>query len=278
MVCVVKQVVRDMLVERDRPVEIDALSLEFAQPDGLCFDTEADAVNYFGKIAEDLSRWFSPQESSVCEGYKNDRVGICVNLKSGTFSKIGKCRLIIVPCIQRRHALSLSPAKTSFSKIREGYTPAFDSHCPERLVNFFIPNLVKLPEGVFPSTVWLVSKQEWAKCLRDLRVFVSVNVGSGLTQRPPEWELGVFGLRLSSDLSRRVKNNVIESGTKTVDNVERDYGQLGGQGLGDFDFVNFISGLRIDLHDSAVWVLGDKPTLDMLELVEMFQCPFDKQP
>lgn len=247
-----------------------ALTSDFLEPVRLSFDTEEDALSYFSELAEDFSSWLAAKPRNIVEDYLNGRVHLRVVFRARSNATEGKLALHIIPLADRVEAGVANVAVSSANPLADQRDGLKDT------VDFTVPDLVQLPQGVFPPLVRLECDQEGANCLGDFTVLVSIQVGFRLGLSLPEWELGELGFGLSADCASAVEDRMVKGGSKAVDDVEGDRGKILGC-LSNSNLKQLFSGFRIILTESSVWLIGDEAALDRIEIVEVLLRSTDQQ-
>lgn len=185
---------------------------------GLSFDTSNDALDYAKKLVERGDRLFSSKWGSLVESYKNKNSYLYVDIFGDGGSHVGQLSFFAVPS---RHAADSEPTNVP---VVETHTLICNSHFSERFVYFPVPKLVESPEGPISSILrieGLKSQEKGPYGLWDLGTLAS-KIASGLDLGRTEGEFCVLRTGSPAEDSRAVKNRVIKTRSKTVQNIKQD--------------------------------------------------------
>jgi hypothetical protein len=243
----------------------------------LCFGSQQDALDYATHVGEDRTRRPLAGSLDSLDCYLKGQITAYICVRS-RFSD-HQCHL----------AFRSVPADVG---IVGAFLPVFARDVPlergnsiadfegnEATVFFGVTELVQKPEGTpIPSFVWL----ETAKHRHDFRRNISADLPTRdivfeLGESVPEGKIGLFGVDLSSGESGGV-SRLIQNSSEIVNYVKKDAGQHFGQWLGEFDFVNNLSGFRLSIHDVGPWLSVSERMDQRFEIMDVVLCANEGQP
>ncbi|TIS98324.1 hypothetical protein [Mesorhizobium sp.] len=256
----------------DRPADVfaDALSRLDDEALRLHFDSENDALDYFKEIANDFYGRLRAEKTDIAKAYADGGVYLNLHFRTGLKPHVRQFSVHVFPFRGGRDRGIGDVA------IPKADAAAADCHGLKYPMNLLITKLVKLPDGFFPSLVWLESEEERSNRYRNLIPLVSIQIGAGISGGLPKGELGPARFWVAAECPSTIVDSVVKGRPQTIDNIEGDHRKLVAKIGDDFDLAACLAGLWIDVGKETVWLFGENSALDMLELVEVFECAGDE--
>jgi hypothetical protein len=201
----------------NRPAK--AASSNQSDAPGLCFGSHQDALDFVGNGIENQRRWMATHEFRFSKPYEHSDLCLGVNLRAKTRAHSCDLVFIAVPFEHRGD----DPA--NYLEIMKGGSPRLWGDRGENAVLCGVTELVKGPEGIIPSLVWLKAPEERFDVVGQISAptpDVVLNIGGGVAS-------GKFSASRDGDTVCECDSgpNVVESGSEPFDCL----------GCRDFTFV-----------------------------------------
>ena len=108
-----------------------------------------------------------------------------------------------------------------------------------------------------PSLVWLERSNQrldfrWNILRPTPHAVLKINSGF------PERECGLAGVEIAGRQQNGLPSDVVEAGSKVLDDLRSKNSPERREWLGQSDFVNFVSAIRIKLNNTGVWLFSEK--------------------
>jgi hypothetical protein len=221
-------------MEYSRPRKESKTALvEKAEPSGLRFNSNDDAISYADKVVEEFKRRLVENKvPNVIEAYRRVQLEIVVRLRPAASNPAD---LYLVFRANPRYFFDQNAGTFVDEFARE------ENRANEIFMFTDVGKLVESPEGVIPSFVWLKSRHQIKDFLGDIfgSIFsTTLDIGRGFSER----EMSVL-----AGLSGRDSNCVtelIECSPKVLDRIERQPGDSQRQRLNQPDVLEIVSFIK----------------------------------
>ena len=245
------------------------------QAPALRFDCQEDALNYARKLVEDSNHFLASHGTDILERYKNGDAVLEVKVRIINGDHFTPCDYdFIIGVVPKWRREPDNPGRgDGMPKFR--CVRSFDSDFKlyEDCVLVGIDYFAEGPQELIPVLVWLERSKQRPEFLRYvLRMPFKFTFEVGIA--PTKREVTHFGWRDPACDQNGGVSGVIQNFAQIIDGIPGNLGEISGDVLVTFQFMNsFLGSFRILLNSTSVGIRFFERSKMGFEIADMKLCP-----